>query len=316
MRRVGTGRHEPAAPGTEAGTALGLVAVVMWGSTVAFGRSLTAQLGPSRAAAAVYLLSGALSLGYLVVSPSRLTRTLRLPMRYLLGCGGLFVLYTVCLYQALGLATGPQQAIEVGTINYLWPVATVVLSVPLLGLRARWTLAAGVAAALTGVVVATLPLESWSAGTFVDSLRANLLPYALALVAALSWGLYSTLSRRWAPGSGASAMPVFLMAAAVVTGVLGLAVPATAGRWTARTWLELAYLGVFPTYLGYAFWEVAMRRGNLVLVALASNFTPLIAALVAALYLRTMPGPGLWLGCGLVVVGAWLCRASLVEDAG
>ena len=53
---------------TRPGTALGVVAILLWGSTVAFGRSLTAQLGPIHAAAAVYALwveAGSGSCGYL-----------------------------------------------------------------------------------------------------------------------------------------------------------------------------------------------------------------------------------------------------------
>ncbi|HNX51792.1 MAG TPA: EamA family transporter, partial [Thermoanaerobaculaceae bacterium] len=129
-------KTQPNPHGTETGTALGIVAVLLWGSTVAFGRSLAAQLGPLHAAAAVYLLCGALSLAYLAWKPSRLKRALRLSPRYLILCGGLFVGYVVCFYLALGIASGSRQAIEVGVINYLWPAATVVLSVPLLGTRA------------------------------------------------------------------------------------------------------------------------------------------------------------------------------------
>ena len=292
------------------GTSLGLVAILLWGSTVAFGRSLTAALGPVRAAAAVYLLCGTLALAYLLVSPRRLVHALRLPRRYLLGCGSLFVLYAVCLYLALGLATGPERAIEVGLINYLWPAATVVLSVPLLGTRARWPLLPGAGLALVGIAVAMLPRESWSGPLHMASIRANAVPYALALVAAIAWALYSNLSRRWAPGSGAGAVPLFLVATAAAFAPLAALVPSTGATWTARTWLELAYLGVFPTFLGYAFWEVAMRQGRLVVVATASYFTPLIASAFAAFYLRALPGPGLWIGCLLVTAGAWICRVS------
>jgi drug/metabolite transporter (DMT)-like permease len=298
---------------TRSGTALGVVAILLWGSTVAFGRSLSAQLGPIHAAAAVYALCGALSLAYLLWRPGRIREALGLPPKYLAFCGALFVLYVICFYLALGLATGPQQAIEVGIINYLWPAATVVLSVPLLGTRARWTLVPGAAVAVAGIVLATLPVHDWSARVFVDTLRANRAPYLLALVAALDWALYSNLSRRWAAGGGANAVPVFMVVTAAVMGLLAWFQPAVEARWSTRTILELGYLGIFPTTLGYAFWEIAMRRGNLVRVATISYFTPLISAVVAALYLRTVPGAGLWLGCALVVVGAWLCQAAGLE---
>ena len=124
--------------------------------------------------------------------------------------------YALCLYLALGLADGGQQAIEVGTINYLWPAATVVLSIPILGKRARWTLVPGTLAVLAGIALATLPLDRWSARAVADTLRGAWLPYLLALVAALDWALYSNLSRRWAGGGGAGAVPLFMIVTAAV----------------------------------------------------------------------------------------------------
>lgn len=292
-------------------TALGVAAIVLWGSTVAFGRSLTAQLGPIRAAGAVYALCAAISLGLLLVRPARLREALRLPRRYLLVCGALFVLYVVCFYLALGLSAGAQQAIEVGTVNYLWPAATVVLSVPILGVRARWTLWPGVLLALAGIAGATLSGRGWTLAASWESLRRDWLPYLLALVGALVWALYSNLSRRWAGGAGAGAVPLFMVATALVMVPLALAHPGAAPRWTLRTVAELGYLGVFPTTLGYAFWEAAMRRGNILRVATLSYFTPLLAAAIAAAYLGAVPGPGLWLGCALVVAGAWVCQRSV-----
>ncbi|MGV8038994.1 MAG: aromatic amino acid DMT transporter YddG [Thermoanaerobaculaceae bacterium] len=292
-------------------TALGVAAIVLWGSTVAFGRSLTAQLGPIRAAGAVYALCAAISLGLLLVRPARLREALRLPRRYLLVCGALFVLYVVCFYLALGLSAGAQQAIEVGTVNYLWPAATVVLSVPILGVRARWTLWPGVLLALAGIAGATLSGRGWTLAASWESLRRDWLPYLLALAGALVWALYSNLSRRWAGGAGAGAVPLFMVATALVMVPLALAHPGAAPQWTLRTVAELVYLGVFPTTLGYAFWEVAMRRGNILRVATLSYFTPLLAAAIAAAYLGAVPGPGLWLGCALVVAGAWVCQRSV-----
>ena len=65
---------------------------------MAFGRSLAAQLGPLHAAAAVYAVSAVLSLAVFVARPARARAALRLPPRYLLVGGPLFVVYALCLY--------------------------------------------------------------------------------------------------------------------------------------------------------------------------------------------------------------------------
>ena len=87
--------------------------------------------------------------------PGGLARFRRLPPRYLWGCGALFVAYTSCYCLAVGLATDREQVLTVGLVNYLWPSLTLLLSVPILGYRARWFLGPGMLVASAGMVVAT-----------------------------------------------------------------------------------------------------------------------------------------------------------------
>jgi len=82
-------------------------------------------------------------------------------------------------------------------------------------------------------------------------------------------------------------------------------------QWQARTAWEVLYLAVFTSLLAYAFWERAMRRGNLTLVVAVSYLTPLLSTGVSCLYLRLSPGPALWAGCGLVIAGAVVCKLSV-----
>jgi drug/metabolite transporter (DMT)-like permease len=72
-------------------------------------------------------------------------------------------------------------------------------------------------------------------------------------------------------------------------------------------------MAVFVTFLAYVFWDHAMRRGNMILVAALSYFTPLLSTLFSAAYLGVVPGPAIWLACALVIGGALVCRAAVVE---
>jgi drug/metabolite transporter (DMT)-like permease len=62
--------------------------------------------------------------------------------------------------------------------------------------------------------------------------------------------------------------------------------------------------------LGYVFWDIAMRRGDVVLVATISYFTPLVSTLIGAVYLGVRPGPRLWMGGVLLVGAAYACRTA------
>ena len=123
-----------------------------------------------------------------------------------------------------------------------------------------------------------------------------------ALLAAVAWGLYSNLSRRWGGPQAGNAMPVFLLASGLVLAVLR-ACRAERSVWTAGLAGEAVYLVVFPTLLAYVCWDTAARRGNLSLVAALSYLTPLLSVLVSSLYLDLPVPPQLWLA-GALVVGA------------
>jgi drug/metabolite transporter (DMT)-like permease len=220
------------------------------------------------------------------------------------------------LYLGLGLAETREQVLQVGLLNYLWPTLTVLLSVPILRLRAKGLLVPGALLATAGVVLATtqdqpLTWDAASLGRGWPNLAQNSLPYLLGLSAALSWALYSTLSRRWASQAAGQAVPLFMLCTGLLLG-LGRLLIAEPTQWTARATAELAYM-VIGSNLAYAFWERAMRRGDIVLVAAASLSTPLLSTLVSTLYLGAQPGPRLWIGCAMVIAGAIVCKSQVTE---
>lgn len=290
-----------------------MLAVVLWSTTIAFSRSLAEALGTLTTATVIFLLSGVLACLILLIQ-GKLIETLKLPVPYILGCGGLFVLYELSLYLAIGLSKDREQVIEVGLLNYLWPTLTVAFSVPLLNKRARLTLLPGLALGSGGTVLAILAGSSFEFSTFVLNLKTHPSPYLLGLGAGLLWALYSNLSRRWGVEK-AGAVPLFFLA----TGIALLAVRAFFGEqnhYSIRPALELLYMIIFPTILAYAFWDRAMRRGNLVLVASASYLTPLISTIISCAYLGVEMGLGLWAAAVMLILGAVISRLSISEMSG
>jgi len=291
-------------------TLLGVVAIIIWSTTVAFSRRLTESLGIFTASGGVYLIGGSLSLAVVAARRQGLSRMFALPRLYLLVCGSLFVLYTAMLYLAIGLAADRTQTITVGIINYLWPSFVILLSVPILGRRARWTLWPGVAAALAGVVLAELPAGNPSPASWLAQLQANPLPCLFAFVGAVTWGVYSNLSHRFSRPGQANPVPLFLAAAGVVLLAIRLFVHERS-QWTPLAAIDLLYMGVFPAMLGYLFYDIAIRRGRIVLVASLAYFIPLLSTLVSCLVLGEQMRPTFWLACGLLIAGAAVCNWSV-----
>lgn len=152
------------------GTGLGLIAILLWSTTVAFGRGLTQRLGLFTALT-VFLVSGVLTCPFWTIRAGDVRSLVPFGPSYLAVCGGLFTGYVLCLYGAIGTASSSQQVLEAGLLNYLWPAFTLFLALPLLGYAARWTLWPGIALAVAGAVVAaTQSVLSPSAWAHLHSL--------------------------------------------------------------------------------------------------------------------------------------------------
>ncbi|MEN3190196.1 MAG: aromatic amino acid DMT transporter YddG [Atribacterota bacterium] len=293
-------------------TIFGILAILFWGTTIAFSRSLTEQLGPLTAASWIYLLSGVWGAIYLISKPGGIKRTFQLPVLYLIGCGALFVIYTVSLYLAVGLAFSREQVIEVSIINYLWPGLTLVFSLPILHKKAKITLILGVVLAFSGFYMATVESGMFSWEVFKGNFQVNYFPYLLAFMAAICWGLYSNLARRWAGHTEGGAVPLFLLVTGLVLTSIRFIFPEESS-WTTCVVAELLYMSIFPTFLAYFFWDRAMRKGKIILVASVSYFTPLLSIIISSLYLQVAVKANLWLACGLVIAGAVICKFSIVD---
>jgi drug/metabolite transporter (DMT)-like permease len=296
-----------------ASTLLGLLAILFWSSVVALARGISEQMGPFATGATVYLLA-TVFLALIDLARGRSWRSyLQLPPRYVFGCGAFFVAYTIPIYVALGLASNRSQTMEIGLLNYLWPALTILFSLPILGNRARLGLIPGTFMALLGVVwvLTQGALASWSA--FYSHLLDNPLAYGLATSAAVSWGLYSNLARRWGGESQDGAVPIFTLASGAAFAFLVVLRPDLGGI-VPQAMGPAALLALF-TALGYWFWDIAMRKGDALLVAACSYLTPFFSTVVSTLYLGVRPGMSLWVGCVLIIAGSfWSWRSVREKD--
>ena len=269
-------------------TGSGLVAILLWSTTIARPQPVRAAW-PLTAAASVYLCGGALCLIRFFRTKAPLERLLNLPRNYLLGCGFLFVLYTVLLYLAVGLAAdrGASDRDRVGQLpvaRFDHPAlraATEEASQPVPLARNRF--------GVDGCILVMTQSGSVSWGSFVNHVKGNPAAYGLAFVAALSWALYSNLTRLWSGSGNDGAVELFVP----VTGLVLLVMRLLSNEptvWNARAVAEAGLLGGI-TALAYALWDLAMRKGDLVLVATGSYLTPLLSTLVGCAYLKVAPSP-------------------------
>jgi len=295
-----------------AATAAGILAILLWSTSVAVSRSVIEHLGLFTGGGLVHLLGGGIALVFVLARREKRAGLTRLSWRYLLGCGAMFVLYLPSFYLALGWAADRQQVVEIGIVNYLWPSLTLLLSVPILGKRANLWIVPGMMLACGGIILAAVGSEPFSWAALGRHFTGHPLPYVAILVCVISWPLFSNFSRLWAGDADTGAVPLFLMAAGAILLSMRLFVDEDP-QWTPGTIAEFLYAAIFPTFLAYELWDTSMRKGNLTLVVVLSYLIPILSTVVSWLYLQVPLPSTMWMACGLVAAGALICKRAVTD---
>lgn len=280
-------------------TLTGLLAIVLWSTSVGLIRSLTEALGPIGGAAMIYSTSTLCLLTFY-----GLPRIKTLPRVYLLVGGAMFVCYEIFLSLSIGLADSRMQAIEIGMINYLWPSLTLFFSLFINQQKSRFWLWPGLALSLGGIVWMMKGDSNWTPALLWNNILANPFAYSLAFSAALTWALYCNITRRYAQGKSGVSLFFFITSLVLWTqysfsaeGMISFTLPSS---------LQLIFMGA-STALAYSAWNIGIQHGNLTLLAAASYFTPVFSTFLAAFWLDITPTLSFWQGVAMVTAGSLLC---------
>ncbi|OON41274.1 EamA family transporter [Izhakiella australiensis] len=281
-------------------TFIGLLAIILWSTSVGLIRSITETFGPLGGGALLYSATA-----LLLCFTRGLPRLRTAPKGWLLSAGLLFVSYEIALATALGLAASRQQALELGMINYLWPSLTIVLAIALNGQRWRFWLWPGLLLALAGIIRVLGGDNGFSLTALKDNIHQQPLAYGLAGYAALAWALYNNITRRFARGHNGVTLFFLVTALALWAGVICSPQPLKLS-WQPGAWLEVLIMAAFVA-AAYSCWDWGIQHGNLSLLAAASYFTPVLSSLLAAIWLGITPAFAFWQGVAMVTLGSLLC---------
>lgn len=277
----------------------GVAALLMW-STLAVLTRLSGNMPPFQ------LLACGMTLAALVGAACGALTDLALwrqsPAVWALGVGGIF-LYHACYFFAFSMA--PNGAGAVNLLNYLWPVLIVVFSGFLPGARLRPMMIGG---ALLGFLGAGVVVLGGGGGT------APVTALLLALACAVVWSGYSVLSRRHA---AVPSRMVFLYCAVAALLAWGchLAFETTAWPTQPTGWIVLAALGLLPLGLAFIAWDIGVKHGDLPLLGVIANATPILSTLWLVLVGAVEPGPALLLGTILVTAGTLIAGRRKPDHA-
>ncbi|ENM5933500.1 aromatic amino acid DMT transporter YddG [Vibrio mimicus] len=280
-------------------TLYGIAAILLWGSLMALTRRVAEEFSPIGGAALIYTVSTLFLLFTMGVPRLKAGSA-----RYVLIGGALFVSYEICLALALGMANDRLQAIEMSVINYLWPALTVLIAVLLSKRSVSFWVYPSVGLAFLGVAWTIVAEQGISAADLMARIATNPTVYSMAFIGAFIWAIYCNVTQRLAQGQNA----IVLFFAATAS-VLWLQYALSDEQALSFTWSNVSTLLLTGVVMGsgYALWNVAILRGNMLLLATLSYFTPVISTLFSSLILGVVLGLSFWQGVVMVTLGSLIC---------
>ncbi len=319
--------HQSKQTGTPLPTLAGILAVLIWSTTIAFSKSVMQTEGTNNAIFMIYFFSGIIMLGILLLWLRKdfFLKWKKLSYRYYIKIGIFLLLNNTLLFLAIGFTSNEDELLIVTIINYLWPIITYIIKVPMFRLKPKKVMfLSSIVLAFMGVILAFS--QSYSLDGLIHSVLrspfsglrspfSGLIAYLLTFLTAVSWAFYSNLTKKYHTDDDVAALPLIF----ALSGLLFLLVQLYKGsfEFSHLTSLyhnyELIYMILFPTTLAYLFWYIAMKKGNKDLVVSFSFLIPLLSIFVLSLKFSKRIGTFVWIAAFLLILGAYLSYRATPE---
>jgi len=254
-------------------------------------------------------------IGSLILLPPALLeirrRRLRLEWKdwkFFIGLGFLCIVICMSFFQTAILLTNASIVAVVFSAN---PVFTIPFAYWLLKERVTWLTVLALVLGLSGVLVIMHP--------YLRASSADLQGIGLAVLAALTWSLYTVLGKQRVGYYGGIVQNCFSFWAGILALLplfLVFRIPVLAGIGADNIW-QLLYLGIFVSGLGFFFYFAGMGLTSAGTGSVVFFIKPALAAYLAHLVLGEALSSSLLLGTALIILGS-LCffRRAAAAAAG
>jgi len=295
-------------------TLLGFLTIMIWGTSAIFTRNLSTNIGAYTSAAFVNLIGGIVILGQQLITKKGLKGLGEVKKRYWPICGFLFMVYTAASYVSMSLVEKDEAVVTLVLIRFLWPLFTLVFTVPILKVKASPWLAGGVFLSLIGIAIAQIGNDISNLDSFLENVLnpGDIAGYALGFVVSITWGLYTNYTKKYVGNREVDGVGIYMILTGILLGIIAMGVDEPR-NFSVNLTGQILYAGIVVGSLANVLWNVSIKKGNMLLVVLASNFLPIISTVMTS----WMLGVGITLpvvvGALLVVAGTLWSKRCFVE---
>lgn len=265
-----------------------------WSGSWTFGKLGVTQVPPLELSTIRFAAAGVLMLAIALAVRAPLGLE-RFWLIIVAGFFGIFA-YNALVFVGLTISPASDGALIVPTIN---PVLTVLFAT-FIGERLTANKIAGVAIATVGAAVVI------GAATGLTFTGQRLLGDVLMLGGAAAWSAYATIGAiTTRHGSPLGVTAVASLAGAAMLFPLGFLEHGYADvpSWPLTAWLDVAYLVVFATIVGFVLFYWAVRRFGAGMASMVSYLVPIFALVQAVLILGEHPAVLEIVGGAIILVG-------------
>ena len=287
---------------TDRVTNLGLLGVALiWGANFSIVKQALLEVTPLTLNALRFPLASAL-LALILWRRGRLHLPKREDLLEVLGLGVLGnIIYQMLFIFGLDLTRAGNASLLLATV----PVWTILLSFSLGHERPSPLVWTGVAGTLTGMVLVV------AGGAGLELGRATLVGDLLMIASAIGWSLYTVGSRNLIQRYG----PMRVTAWTLWVGTVGLVlagIPSVMrtdlSSLSPLTWGAVLYAGLVSLAVAYVLWYRGVQRIGSARTAVYSNMVPVVALLVAWLWLGERPTALQAIGAAIILGGISVAR--------
>jgi drug/metabolite transporter (DMT)-like permease len=277
---------------------LGYGAILIWATVGAVIRYLSEVIGPFTSGFYMYTLGGLLTILFNHKNGTKMISIAKLPIPAII-CGSLYAVYVILNNYSVAISQTREISISVGVVKALWPLFTLILSVPILKENKKLSIV-GLLFSFAGVIVVVM---NGSGGQESDTQFFqfyNLLPFLMGFLSAICWAFYSNLIRKH--NLDGSFVGYFMIVAGLIMGLLSLFVTEPS-NWSFEVVFQIVYRSVLTIFVATHLWNRSITEGDIYKVSIAANYSPLIGVVVTSIMLGVKLQPVVLVGAALLILG-------------